>query len=424
MIIGLDTRNSKSTEHKVQMLEDYIQRLRKELEHTLQNLDEKNINQFAKIKTAQIEKLIVGGNVTMGPDAYISWDNVTGNKPTQYTDELALEAINSTYIDANGVWTPNVYATNISALKGKIKTAQIEDLIVGGNVAMGPDAVISWGQVTDADTYSLAAWKNSGYATHIDANGIYTGTVTANKILIGGEYGSISFDDLSDKPTPYTDSDALAAWVASNYATYITSTGVYTGTVAANKILIGGDNGSISFTDLSNKPFIPSTAADVGALPVGTHIPSTVEITQITKDYIETPNLITNIAQVNETLRLGSTIGTGRSIIFGSNASIANPVNTENLTISAFYRIDLDAQNGAYANNSKIATESYVSSGYSPLSHSHSEYASSSHSHSEYATTLWVTNTFARKDHIHSGYYLTIDSFNTKMAQHITDYHS
>lgn len=101
----------------------------------------------------------------------------------------------------------------------------------------------------------------------IDGSGTFGGTIKANQLLIGGDNGSISFEDLSDKPTPYTDSDALSAWVASGYSTFINSSGVYTGTIAANKILIGGENGSISFNDLSDTPVIPTTAEEVGARP-------------------------------------------------------------------------------------------------------------------------------------------------------------
>ena len=92
-------------------------------------------------------------------------------------------AISSTYIDENGVFTPQVYATNINVLRGKITTAQIEDLVVGGNVTMGPNATISWSKITDrptipsqyTDEQALKAWKKSGYATWIDANGVYSG---------------------------------------------------------------------------------------------------------------------------------------------------------------------------------------------------------------------------------------------------------
>lgn len=70
----------------------------------------------AKIGTALIEDLVVGDNVTMGEDASISWSQVTGKPsiPDEYTDADAIAAINSTYIDAHGVWTPQVYAENIA----------------------------------------------------------------------------------------------------------------------------------------------------------------------------------------------------------------------------------------------------------------------------------------------------------------------
>lgn len=132
-----------------------------------------------KIKT---NELIVGDNIAMGPNARISWSNVT-NQPN--IAQIALDKINATYIDANGVWTPNVYAKNISTINGKITTAQIENLVVGGNVTMGPNATISWSKVTnqpDIPKMSLDAWKASGYATYIDEYGVYAGTVYADKI--------------------------------------------------------------------------------------------------------------------------------------------------------------------------------------------------------------------------------------------------
>lgn len=83
-----------------------------------------NINTSeAKITTAQIENLVVGSNVTMGPNASISWGQITNQPtiPTQYTDAMALAKINSTYLDANGVWTPFVYANRLygTAIVGK-----------------------------------------------------------------------------------------------------------------------------------------------------------------------------------------------------------------------------------------------------------------------------------------------------------------
>lgn len=142
----------------------------------------------AKISTALIDELIVGDNVVMGPDASISWGQVTDQPyiPPEYTDEDALNAIESTYIDEHGVWTPNVYATNINVSKGKITTAQIEDLVVGGNVTMGPDATISWSNVTSkpsippeyTDADAIAAINS----TYIDAYGVWTPQVYAENI--------------------------------------------------------------------------------------------------------------------------------------------------------------------------------------------------------------------------------------------------
>jgi hypothetical protein len=51
------------------------------------------------------------------------------------------------------------------------KSIETSTLVVGDNIAMGPNAVISWGQVEDGPN-----------VTRIDANGIYTGTIEAEQI--------------------------------------------------------------------------------------------------------------------------------------------------------------------------------------------------------------------------------------------------
>lgn len=182
----------------------------------------------AKISTGEfnatnmkITGLEVGSNVTMGANATISWGQVTGNQdvvtianianhaitqmPTDlvhaadlvwsniaskpvdlvtFTDmiwnnisgkpdipSVALSAIRSTYMDGNGIWTPQVYATKINTYYGKIRVGLIEDLIVGSNVTMGPNAKITWANVTGGPNL-----------TYIDGQGLYTGTVQASKI--------------------------------------------------------------------------------------------------------------------------------------------------------------------------------------------------------------------------------------------------
>lgn len=194
----------RTIEETVDNLYDITMRLRKELEFLLYNLDDKNVikaksvsadwvyagniqaNQIdvtnGTITTAQIENLVVGDNVTMGEDAYISWSNVTDQPfiPDEYTDEDALAAIAFTYIDENGVWTPNVYATNISTLNGKISAAQIDtlsaDQITAGTISLGGDVVM----------------ENADSSVYIDKDGII---VDGGKIVIGNQAGTASIID-------------------------------------------------------------------------------------------------------------------------------------------------------------------------------------------------------------------------------------
>lgn len=162
----------KNDAETVQNLYDTVLKLRKELEWLLYNLDTKNVLKAQRaeiseiyagtieankittvegaITTAQIENLTVGDNVTMGENAYISWGNVT-NQPTipeGYTwEDWIADATVQTYIDGDGVWTPNVYATNINVENGKISSAQIDSLsadqITAGTLKLGDDIVAS-----------------------------------------------------------------------------------------------------------------------------------------------------------------------------------------------------------------------------------------------------------------------------------------
>lgn len=106
-----------------------------------------------------------------------------GGQDRIYFDPISGKyKFNGTLEATDGVFGGTVFAESIDTSHAKIKTAQIEDLIVGGNVTMGPNATISWNQVTNANALSVEAWRNSGYGTHIDASGVYTGTIWANQI--------------------------------------------------------------------------------------------------------------------------------------------------------------------------------------------------------------------------------------------------
>ena len=84
---------------------------------------------------------------------------------------------------ADWVYAGTVTTDQLVAGQALISTALIERLEVGTNVTMGPNATISWSKITDrptipsqyTDAQALEAWKNSGYATWIDANGVYSG---------------------------------------------------------------------------------------------------------------------------------------------------------------------------------------------------------------------------------------------------------
>jgi phage minor structural protein len=85
-------------------------------------------------------------------------------------------------VDAEWVYAGTVTTDQLIAGVAKISTALIEDLVVGNNVIMGPNAAISWSQVTGnkptqyTDAQALSAWKNSGYATYINSSGVYSGS--------------------------------------------------------------------------------------------------------------------------------------------------------------------------------------------------------------------------------------------------------
>ncbi len=211
-----------------------------------------------------------------------------------------------TYMDGDG----NFY---LGGVAGKLQwNPTFNTLHIEGNIVMTGGS-ITWASVTgtipDTKIDSASTWN--GKTTQITADGVYTGTIKANQLVIGGTNGSISFNDLSDQPyipPSYTDAQALAAWVASGYKTYIDANGLYTGTVTANKILIGGTNGSISFNDLSDKPTIPV-------------LPGYIQSTKITSTLIEAPTIS------------GGTINVSTDITVGNNMNMNSGVEGENKSI-------------------------------------------------------------------------------------------
>lgn len=102
----------------------------------------------------------------------LSYDVTTGNL---FIDGV----INARDLKVNGA--------SVLTVDGKLKSLAIETLEVGKNVLMGSGASISWGQVTNQPSAAQlgGVMANSTKLTHIDATGVYTGTLSADQIIAG-----------------------------------------------------------------------------------------------------------------------------------------------------------------------------------------------------------------------------------------------
>lgn len=93
-----------------------------------------------------------------------------------------------------------IKADQIDVTEGKIQAAQIENLVVGGNVTMGPNATISWSKVTGAPSIPTTADITTIAANYIATPNLYTNIAkVANNLSLGGGYktsSSISFDGI------------------------------------------------------------------------------------------------------------------------------------------------------------------------------------------------------------------------------------
>jgi hypothetical protein len=95
-----------------------------------------------------------------------------------------------TTIHGGNIETETITATQIALNTITADNIKAGELVVGTNVTMGENATIEWTKVNSkpsipsqyTNAEALAAWVASGYKTHIDINGIYTGAVNANQI--------------------------------------------------------------------------------------------------------------------------------------------------------------------------------------------------------------------------------------------------
>ena len=132
------------------------------------------------------------GNVVL-KNGVISWGDVNAPNASQ-TGALPVNSSILTRLTSDGVYTGTVTTNQLVAGTAKISTAMIENLVVGGNVAMGANANISWGNVTGRPYIPTSASDVGAIpSTYIDSSGIWTGYLNASKIITG----SFSADRIS-----------------------------------------------------------------------------------------------------------------------------------------------------------------------------------------------------------------------------------
>jgi hypothetical protein len=279
-------------EATIEEIRDALAKLRRQYLFLMENLDEENVirakeaiianilagtitadqidTTLAKIQTGQIESLIVGTNVTMGPYARISWMNVD-NQPD--IANIALDTIDGTYLDANGIITKQVAATRINTLYGKIGTAQIENLTVGLNVQMGPTATISWLNVNGRPN-----------TTYIDSSGLYTGTIQADKIT-GGEMTAVNSLRIGS-PSDNNNEKSLYFNNTANFRTYQTGLGQNGIQLSAERLRLLGVT-MIEGTWNFNGATMNFNGASVLNFPAASHAHSNYCTVQLFGGYLE-----------------------------------------------------------------------------------------------------------------------------------------
>jgi len=165
-------------------------------------------------------------------------------------------------------------------------------------------------------------------ANSIDASKIKTDELVVGDNILVGPNATIGYEKITNKPT----------LIDSNTVTTISRNEIATATIKVNQLLIGGENGSISFLNLIDKPTIPTTAGEVGALPVGTFIPGDTYITTITEDTIKTTNVVATNLQVSSANITGplvaDSIDAWGEVNIHTNATIGKQLILENLDMS------------------------------------------------------------------------------------------
>lgn len=313
--IGEGLKDSKNYE----MILDTLQRYRKELNFYLMNLDLDNMPSVANY----MEDL--NGNFSSLTQTVDGFEIKVGNYEGQISQFLqTVEGFQTQVLEYGD--EVNGYATKLSEFTQTVDGFQTTVLNYEGQVSQFLQTVDGF-QTTVADyegqvstltqTAEAVELRFENMKTLNGVDGVISGgvtTINASGITVGTLDNKSKLEMLA--------SDGFSLWTNTGSGLekrfYVDSTGkiqakglvidgnsVFNGTIKANQLLIGGTNGSISFNDLDNQPFIPTKASDIGAKPAS-YVPTWTEITSkptilsandirttvITKDWIGTLGLM------------------------------------------------------------------------------------------------------------------------------------
>lgn len=207
--------------------------------------------------TATLKNVLIDGGITVG-DSKIKLDGInsritvasnsgsvndmvlvgklaTGNYGISIKDASGNQVFK---VDESGAVLQNLTAGTIDADK-----VTINNLVVGENVTMGPNAYISWSNVNDKP-----AVPNT---TYIDANGIYTGSLTAINYTLGNgtTYGKLETYDYDNKSTGIRIQDGATPTLSIKGGTF-TSNSISGSTI---------DGGTITGATLQSSSTVTST---------------------------------------------------------------------------------------------------------------------------------------------------------------------
>lgn len=129
---------------------------------------------------------------------------------------------------ADWVYAGKITTDQIEAGQAKISTALIEDLVVGDNVIMGPNAKIAWENVTDTEDIL----SKDNFQTVITKDYIASMNLIVGNEIKMGPNATISWSQVTNKPTI----PVLPSYIQS---TYIDATTIMSPTIVAGQF-IGG----------------------------------------------------------------------------------------------------------------------------------------------------------------------------------------